>query len=175
MRNTCKTVEWGHTHTPRAYWPSVLHTYITLYTGCPQSNHCKHLCLYFIVVAERRDPEWEDSSAFWGWQTLSGFQTSESRPEQLLMNDKAWTSCSPFLCTVSFIHTSPLSSGNISGPSYAVVPQHTRRIPTVCFIKRSFVLMSFWSLFWDNHDLWNESVAWGPSVLVESTSRCLIG
>lgn len=82
-----------------------LHTYITLYTGCPQSNHCKHLCLCFFVVAERRDPVWDDR--FWGWQTLSGFQTSESRPEQLLMNDKAWTSCSPFLCTVSFIHTSP--------------------------------------------------------------------
>lgn len=145
------------------------------------SINTKILCAFcFFVVAACWGPVWEDRSALWGWQALRGFQTSEGRPKQLLMKDKARTSCSSFPHRVPLLSSPLVSCADISGPSWAVAPQSMVEIPgesqLYTFHKGRFCPDVFLIVVLRrNDDLWNESGARGPSVPVESTSRCLIG
>lgn len=132
----------------------------------------------FFVVAAYRDPVWEDRAGFWGWQALWGFQTSEGGSKQLLMKDKARTSCSPFPPQGPPHLISPLLSRHIR-PIFSCGSRARLRYqknPNCMFHKGCFCSDVFLIIVLrQNDDLWNESGAWGPSVPVESTSRCLIG
>lgn len=116
---------------------------------------------------------WEDRPAQRGRKALGGFQTSEARPKQLLREDKLKTSCSPpsshpllrkYIKSI-FNHSCREQGWNFRGIQTVYMFHKGCFCPDVILI---IVLRQ-------DEDLWNESGAWGPSILVQSTSRCLIG
>ena len=127
------------------------------------------------MVATWRSPVSKDRSALWDRQALKGFQTSEARPEQLLLKDKARTSRPSFphriflILALLFCRHIGLIFSFGSGEHDWGSRQYTFHKGHFCPDVFLIVVLR------QDDDLWNESGAWGPSVPIQSTSRCLIG